>query len=194
MKEGTLFGWVVALVVLLLIAALTHLSAILLLPRVATKDAYTLLSANRPVGRMTLLPPSRPGDTLVPFRDPATVQGVCFFDLGKSPFRVKAKAEEGQLLTLSFRTPEGKIFYSMTDRAALHDKIDIRLVTGEQLEKVEDNDDEDQGLPEELRLRAPSLKGLVVATVLVSRPSEAQDAEARVKGITCAPELLSPAS
>lgn len=183
--------WLAATVfVVILVAGLTHFTAILILPNVATKDAYTLLAAQSGTNHMTLLAPSRPGDKLIPFRDPVTIQGVCFYDLAQSPMRIRTKTEEGRLLTLSFRTPEGKIFYAMTDRAALRNAIDIRLVTGEQLKAVEDTDDDDAGLPSELRLKSPTRTGLIVATALIARPSEAKDAEERIKSVLCAPEAL----
>lgn len=187
---GRILPTVVTVAVVLLVAALTHLTAILLLPRVATRDAYHLLVGYEGKAGMQIFPPSRPGDKLIPFRDPAAVQGLCFYDLSAGPFRIKTKTEEGRLLTLSFRTPEGRIFYSMTDRAALRETIDIRLLTGAQLADVSAQDDEEQGLPEELRLQAPTTKGLIVATALVARPSERADAENRIKAITCRREPL----
>ena len=78
----------------------------------------------------------------------------------------------------------------MTDRAALRETIDIRLVTPAQLADISANDDDDAGLPEELRLQSPSTQGLIVATALVARPSERNDAEARIKAISCAPEPI----
>ncbi len=175
-----------------LVAGLTHFIAVLILPEVATKDAFTLLTAHRPPNQMIALPSSRPGNNLVPFRDPQTEQGFCAFDVGNAPVRIRLKTEEGRLLTLSFRTPEGKIFYSMTDRAALHGAIDIRLVTDDQLKAIEDADDQPEGLPSELRLKAPTRTGLIVATALAAHPSDADAAEARIKAITCAPEPLPP--
>ena len=185
-----------------LVAGLTHFVAILLLPDVATRDAYDLLATHAPAtnagGRngLSLLAPARPGDTLIPFRDPATVQGLCFFDLGKAPVRVRTKVEEGRLLTLSFRTRDGRIFYSMTDRAALRGTIDIRLVTPAQLQAIEDDEDtgSDEEVPSELRLKVPAARGLMVATALITRPSDRADAEARIKAIECKPEPLAPPS
>lgn len=191
----SLFQIAVGSAIVLLVAALTHILVILLLPEVATKDAYDILAARFDRGGgLVLLPPSQPGDTLIPFRDPATVLGLCFYDLSKGPARVRLKTEDGRLLTLSFRTPEGRVFYSMTDKAALNGAIDIRLVTDAQLKVVEDGDDEDQGVPSELRLKSPSRKGLLVATALIARPSEARDAAERIKSISCAPEPLPPPS
>ncbi len=186
MKENRLVVAFATLAIVVLTAALTHLSAILLLPEVASKDAVSLLAARNKPNAMALL--TSAADP-IPFTDPATVQGVCLFDLTKAPLRVRARTEPGRLLTLSFRAADGRIFYSMTDRAALHDAIDIRLVTADQL-KVIEAADEDEALPSELRLQAPSTKGLLLATALVSRSSEAQDAADRIKAVSCAPEPI----
>ncbi len=176
--------------IVLLVAGLTHFTAVLLIPKVATRDAFNILAGLSGTDRMKIFPPARPGDTLIPLRDPATVQGLCVYDLGKGPVRVKTQTEEGRLLTLSFRTREGRIFYSMTDRAALRGTIDIRLVTAAQLAAIAEQDDEDEGLPEELRLQSPTPQGLVVATALIARPSERTDAESRIMAISCKPEPL----
>ncbi|MGD0632781.1 MAG: hypothetical protein ABSA13_00685 [Beijerinckiaceae bacterium] len=174
---------------MLLNAVLTHLTAILLLPEVATRDAYHRLADAYGGGPgMILLPPAKPGDHVVPFRDPAVVQGVCFFDLAKAPVRIKANIEEGRMLSLSFRTRTGKIFYSMTDRGALDRKIDVRLVSEAQLAELEARDDENKAPAPELRLQAPSATGLVVATALIARPGEQDGAEVRIKAVTCRPD------
>ncbi len=172
----------------LLVAAMTHVLAILILPRVATRDAYDRLAPLAARDHMTLIPASTAADGLPAFRDPATAQAVCFFDLGRNAARIQARVEDGRLLTLSFRTREGKIFYAMTDRAAFKSAIDIRLLSDDQLAALEGNDEEGQGLSPELRLRAPALKGMVIATTLVTRPSDREDAEARLKKISCGPE------
>ena len=177
-----------------LCAGLTHLGSVLLLPALATRDAVSLLDARGAANRMAVLPLDRPAIGLIPFGDPATRQGVCPYDLTKAPLRVKAKTEDGRLLTSSFRTRTGRIFYSMTDQVALRDTIDIRLVTAEQLKTIEAGDNEDDDLPTELRLKAPSAKGLLLATALIARPSEAQDAEARIRAVSCASEPIAPSA
>ena len=164
--------------------------AILTLPHVATRDAYDRLAARGESPHMVVLDGPAPDRGSIPFQDPNTVQGVCFFDLTKAPVRVRTHVEEGRLLTLSFRTREGRVFYAMTDRAALRDTIDIRLVNEAQLGLVEAGDDEDQGLPSELRLRAPSTRGLIVATALALRAADRDDAEIRIRAIDCHPEPL----
>ncbi len=194
MMGSRLIGASLWLLATVLVAIATHLCAILILPSVATRDAAHRLAQFAATDHMALLPLSQAGSQLLPFADPATVQGVCFFDLANAPVRLKATVEEGHLLTLSFRTREGRIFYAMTDRAALHGSIDIRLVTEAQLQTVESGDAEDEGLPVELRLKAPSPHGMIVATALAARPADRQDAETLIKAITCHPETIGTAA
>ncbi len=177
-----------------LVALLTHLTAILILPRVATRDAFHRLAHLASDDHLSVLPRAGPDERLIPFGDPNTVQGLCVFDLANAPVRVRTKVDEGHLLTLSFRTQEGQIFYAMTDRAALRGAIDIRLVTDAQLEAVEAGDDENQGLTSELRLKAPAQRGMIVATALVAHPGDRQEAENLVKAITCRPEPIATAA
>jgi uncharacterized membrane protein len=171
----------------LLTAALTHFVAILILPDVAPHNAYQRLADAYGKTGMIVLPAAQPGDHVIPFRDPAVIQGICFFDLTKAPVRIKANVVEGRMLSLSFRTRAGKIFYSMTDRGVLSKTIDVRLVSEAQLAALEARDDEDKAPAPELRLQAPANTGLVVASAFVGRPGERDIAEAWVKAVTCQP-------
>ena len=57
---------------------------------------------------------------------------------------------------------------------------------------MEAADDEDEGLPSELRLKAPSVKGLMVVTALIVRPSQAEAARDEINALSCVPEPLPP--
>jgi uncharacterized membrane protein len=168
-----------------------HLVSILVMPEVAPHDAYARLSAFAKPGRMTLLPRALPGHEITPFEDPALAQAVCLYDLTSGPLDIHADLEDPGLLTLSFRTRSGGIFYSMTDQAALHGSIEVRIMTEPQLEAVEasDEDDEDEPL-QELRLVAPDMKGFVLVNALAAFPSERAEAEARATSVSCSPETI----
>jgi uncharacterized membrane protein len=175
----------------LFVAALVHLVAILVMPQVAPRDAYARLGAFAKPGQMMLLPQALPGHQLTPFEDPALAQAVCLYDLANGPLHLHADLPDNRLLTVSFRTRTGQIFYSMTDRASLHGTIDVRIMTQAQLdaEQASDDDENDQPL-KELRLVAPDSKGFVLVNALANYPSERADAEAEVKSVSCAPETL----
>ncbi len=173
--------WLTAFV---FVAGLVHLVSIFALPELAKKDAYARLAAFAQPGELTLLPQARPGQEYAPFVDPALVQGVCLFDLNQGPLELSADIVSDGLLSFSFRTRTGRVFYSMTDRAASHGKIDVVILTPKQLEAVEATDDEEE-LPQELRLTPPQKTGFVLINALVAFPGERPDVEARVKAMNC---------
>jgi len=174
---------------IVLVAGVVHFASILAMPELAPHDSYARLSALAKPGQMVLLPTALPGHEITPFEDPALAQAVCLYDLSSGPLHLHAELEDPGLLTLSFRTRSGRVFYSMTDQAALHGTIEVRIMTAPQLEAVEENEDEDEPL-QELRLVAPDMKGFVLVNALAAFPSERAEAEARATSISCSSETL----
>src|SRR3984893_1331069 len=171
----------------LAIAGITHIVAVFALPEIAAKDTFARISELAKPGRLTILPPSRPDKQVMPFADPAMVQSVCPFDLSQGGLRLHADVEGGRLLTFSFRTSAGQVFYSMSDLAAQQGKIDVVVLTPAQLEIAEANDDEDDP-SQDLRLIAPETKGFVIISAFAAYQSERAEAEERVKSVACTVE------
>ncbi|MGH6818111.1 MAG: DUF1254 domain-containing protein [Methylovirgula sp.] len=185
------FGLLLSLLGVVFVAAGVHLVSILAMPEVAPHNAYARLLAIAKPGEMTLLPAALPGHEITPFEDPALAQAVCLYDLANGPLHVHADIEDPGLLTLSFRTRDGRVFYSMTDQAALHGNIDVRIMTEPQLEALEESDEDDENEPlQELRLVAPDMKGFVLVNALAAFPSERAEAEARATSIACSTETV----
>jgi uncharacterized membrane protein len=178
--------WVLAVAA---IAGVTHIAAILLLPPVAAKDVYAWIPELAKPAQLAVEPPAQPGKQLVPFADPAIVQAVCPFDLAQGGLRLHADVEGDRFLALSFHTPNGKLFYALTDLAAHEGRMDIVLLTAPQLEAVEADDDEDNP-SQDLRLIAPASKGFVFVTALAYAPGERGEAERRVKSVACGLEPI----
>jgi uncharacterized membrane protein len=173
----------------LAVAGLTHIIAIFALPEVATKDPYARMSELSKPAQLTILLQDRPDRQFIPFADPAMVQAICPFDLSQGGLRLHADVEGDRLLTLSFRTRAGRVFYSMTDLAAQQGKMDVVVLTAAQLEMVEAGDDEDNP-SQDLRLIAPEAQGFVVVGALAAFPSERADVEERLKSVSCGPEQI----
>ncbi|MGB7245683.1 MAG: hypothetical protein WBC64_03305 [Methylovirgula sp.] len=185
------FGLLLSLLGVVFVAATVHLVSILVMPEVAPHGAYARLSALAKPGQMTLLPTALPGHEITPFEDPALAQAVCFYNLANGPLHIHADIEDPGLLTLSFRTRDGRVFYSMTDQAALHGNIEVRIMTEPQLEAVEESDEDDENEPlQELRLVAPDMKGFVLVNALAAFPSEQTEAETRAISISCSTETM----
>lgn len=173
----------------LAIAGITHIATIFALPEIMAKDKSARISELSKPGQLTLLPAPRANKQVMPFADPAMVQSVCPFDLSQGGLRMHADVESGRLLTFSFRTSSGQVFYSMTDLAAHQGKIDVAVLTAAQLEIVEAGDDEDDP-SQDLRLVAPDSQGFVIVSALADYQSDRADAEERVKSVVCAVEEL----
>ncbi|HEX3494162.1 MAG TPA: hypothetical protein VHT48_02120 [Methylocella sp.] len=171
------------------IAGITHIVAVFALPEIAAKDTFARISELAKPGRLTILPPSRPDKQVMPFGDPAMVQSVCPFDLSQGGLRLHADVEGGRLLTFSFRTSAGQVFYSMTDLAAQQGKIDVIVLTAAQLEIVEAEDDEADP-SQDLRLVAPEPQGFVIVSALALDQGDRADAEKRIKSVVCAVEQV----
>jgi uncharacterized membrane protein len=187
MSKGGLFGSAVLVLGVICIAGIVHIASILAMPFLASKDAYARLAALAGPAQITLLPRAFPGKETLPFPDPAMARGLCLYDLSEGPLRIEANVAPEALMTLSFRGRSGRVFYSMTDRAAFRGKIEVLLVTAEQLAEIEAEDDEDE-VPKELRLVAPTVQGFVFFTSLAERPSLYPEAEARIQAVLCTAE------
>jgi uncharacterized membrane protein len=170
------------------IAAIVHIVSVLALPRLAEPDAFTRLLALFPPARMQLLPRPVPGSQLVPFADPAMARGACLFDLAAAPLRLAGTVDPDRLLTLSFRTPNGHVFFSMTDHAAVRGALDILVLSPSQLEELEAAPSEDEEPSQELRLVAPSVQGIILVDALAALPGEWARAEERILRIKCEAE------
>jgi uncharacterized membrane protein len=175
-----------------LVAGFVHILVILLMPHVATHDGFARLmppDASIKTGDLVMLPRPLPGHQTTPFSDPAIAQGFCLFDLDKGPLYVHGNLTAGGLVTVSFRTKSGRIFYAMTDKATQRGAVDIRVLTVAQREALEGDDDDEQPL-QELRLVAPEKVGYVLIGAFVPFPSAWAQSEAQIKSLTCSVEPL----
>lgn len=183
-------GWFIYFLAALVVAALVHIVTILALPHVAARDAYARLANVAQSNRFTPLPQPGPGAELLPMQDPAMVRGGCRYNVNNGPVRVRADvAGLDGLLTLSFHDRRGASFYATTDRGGLRGRIDVVLLTQNQLEALEALDDEDEP-PQELRLLAPTREGFVLAGSLSLDPGDFDAARRRLSSISCAQENL----
>ncbi len=189
--------WALAIAV---IAGVTHLTSILMMPGLAPHDAFSRMAALAPLHRTTLLPaieatPAAAGGHKglagllgLPSSewvdDPALIRGVCRFDLKQGPLRVRASLTPESLMLMSFHSRYGQIFYSMTDRSATRGRLEVLLFLEQQRDDVEANDSEDE-LPQELRIVSPTPLGFVLFRSLAERPSDRIAAQRRVAAINC---------
>ena len=174
------------------IAALTHLTALLIVPSVAENDAYARVALLGAPFKTIALPAPTPGGRAFPYADPAVAAAVCLYDLSGGPVRARAPLRRAGFASLSFHSRRGVAFYALTDRAAAKGRMDALIVTPEQLRVLAAHDDEDNP-SDDLRIVSPTLRGFVMMRVLSESPDESPEAAAEAAAMTCAPEPIAEA-
>jgi uncharacterized membrane protein len=172
-----------------MVAALTHIVAILIIPLYASHDAFARLSPLGPINATVVLPQPRPEARLIPYGDPAVASAFCRFDLSAGPLRVKAPADSSGFASLSFHTRRGSIFYAITDKAATRGMLEALVLTEDQLRVLAAKDDEDTPALE-LRIVSPAETGFIMMRSLSEQPSLYPRAESAVRAMTCASEAI----
>jgi uncharacterized membrane protein len=171
-----------------ILAALVHLIVVLIVPAVATRDAFARLEPLGAINQTVLLPRASPTVTLLPYADPAVAMSFCRYDLASGPVRVTAPTGRA-FSSISFHTRRGLVFYALTDKAATHGVIEAVLATPRDIRTLEAHDDEENP-SRDLRVEAPDREGYVAMRVFSEFPSLYGDAEAEAKRLTCKSEPL----
>jgi len=170
----------------LLVAGVTHIASVLILPAVAPRDAAARLAeavraGDLAPGGLTLLAPDA---AALPYEDPALALGACLFDLRKGALRVTADVDGEDWLGVSFHAG-GRVFHALSDRAALKGKIDVVIGDAAQIAALEDEDD-DAPPTQQARIVAPEARGFVLVRSLARRSSDMALARARLQRVGCA--------
>ena len=168
----------------LVVAALAHLSSILLLPRRAEHDAYArVLALVRTTPLKTVAAPPA-ADRTFPYRDPATATTFCLYDLRVAPVRVSIDVAGADFVAVSFHSRRGVTFYGLTSRSASNGTVAVTLVTPQQFTEAEAGDSSDEPF-KDLRVAAPEPEGFVEVDALATAPSARPGAEAAAQKLVC---------
>ena len=167
----------------LVLAAFIHLSAVLAIPWLGERDAFSRLRATMSVERSELVASPGGGANWLPSPDPATAVAACGYNLDEGPVRISART--GPLFqSLSFHARAGGIFFAVTDRAAIRGSLDLVIMTRQQLDEALAREDEDDPT-RDVRIVTPSREGLVIVRVLAGLPSQRSEAEAAASSVSC---------
>lgn len=167
----------------LALAGIVHIATVLLIPQFSEQDAATAYATLGMGGKAELIPPGAPDLPDLRDADPATVTAICSYDLSTGPMRVVAHT--GSLpLGLSLHRQGGGVAYAITDRAAIRGTLEFVVMTEAQHDEALAQD-EDGETVRELRVVSDTEQGLIVARVLMERPSDRSEAEALATGVAC---------
>ena len=177
--------WLLWLLGGLLLGGIVHLGTVLLLPRTATQDAYTRLSATAAANSIVPLPAPTPDDAVLPFMDPAFATAVCRYDLGAGPLKLRVPVSQAYT-SVSFYARTGVAYYAINDRAAGRRTIELDLMTTAQ--RAELPEDEEVTAADRLIVEAPTPTGLILVRTFGPEPGLMPMARRALASAQCRPQ------
>ncbi len=167
-----------------LLGGVVHLVTVLLLPNMATQDAYSRLAPLTPVNKVVPVPPPSPDKATMPFMDPAFAMAVCRYDLTDAPLKFSVPISQAYT-SVSFYTRSDIAYYAINDRAAGRRVIELDLMTPDQHNDLPDN--EEITAADRLIVESPTNTGLIVIKALAAEPGLLASAQNTLTSAKCQP-------
>jgi uncharacterized membrane protein len=165
-----------------LLGVVVHLVSVLALPRIASQDAYSRLTSMTEPNAVTALPLADPGNTLMPYMDPAFATAVCRYDLSGGPIKLAVPVTQAYT-SVSFYTHSDVAYYAINDRSAGKKVIELNLMT--EAQHADLPEDEDVTAADRLIIDSPTSTGLIVLKALAAEPGMMPQAQASLAAATC---------
>ena len=168
-----------------LLGGIVHLATVLVLPRMATQDAYARVSAMAPVNSVTPLPGPTPEKAVMPFMDPAFQVSVCRYDLSRGPLKFSVPISQAYT-SVSFYTRSDVPYYAINDRAAGRRVIELDLMTGAQRAALPEN--EEITAADRLIVTSPTTAGLIMIRALAPEAGWVPTVRTALAAAQCRPQ------
>jgi uncharacterized membrane protein len=165
-----------------MLGGIAHVTAIFVLPRTATQDAYARLAPIAPVNTVVALPLPAPDKAVMPFMDPAFATAVCRYDLSRGALKLVVPVSQAYT-SVSFYTREDVAYYAINDRAAGRRAIELDLMTPAQHSEMPE--DENITAADRLIVESPTTTGLIVIRALAPTPALMPAAQATIGAARC---------
>jgi uncharacterized membrane protein len=172
-----------------LLGGVVHLVSVLALPRIASQDAYSRLTPITKLNAVTPLPLAEPGNTLMPFMDPAFATAICRYDLSGGPIKLAVPVTQSYT-SVSFYTRSDVAYYAINDRSAGKKVIELDLMTEDQHADLPE--DEDVTAADRLIIDSPATTGLIVLKALAAEPGLMPQAQAALAAASCKVQTDAP--
>jgi len=168
-----------------LLGGIVHLATVLVLPRLASQDAYARVAAIAPVNSVIAVPPPTPERAVMPFMDPAFAMSVCRYDLSRGPLKFSVPISPAYT-SVSFYTRSDVAYYAINDRAAGRRVIELDLMTTAQRADLPEN--EDITAADRLIVASPTVTGLIMIRALVPEAGWITAARTALAAARCQPQ------
>jgi len=176
--------WLFPLLAGLVLGGIVHIISIFALPQLAQNDAYARLSKLGKTNEIVQVSEPTPFESLLPRLDPAFVFAACVFDLSRGPLEVSVPTTP-DLTSVAFYTRQGRVFYSLNDRAAARRSIDLQLMTAPQRAVLTAN--EEMTAADRLIIEAPATQGIVFIRGFVREAGARENVRKQLAAAKCGP-------
>jgi len=174
--------WALLLLGGALLGGVVHIATVIMLPRTATRDAYSRLEPLAPVNTVTPLPPPTADTATMPYMDPAFASAVCRYDLSQGPMKLTVPVRTAYT-SVSFYTRNDVAYYAINDRAAGRRVIELDLMTVDQHNQMPE--EEDVTAADRLIVESPTLTGIIAIRALAPEPGLMSQAQNAVAAAQC---------
>ena len=165
----------------LILAGVVHISIVLLIPKLGTRDAWAYLSGRTDLFSFTRLKPEESGSAITEV-DPFFTYGVCRFQLSEAPLKMEGPLTS-TFWSASVFDDNGSVVYSLNNRTAIDNKLDILIVNP--LQTLELQETQPADVESSVVIEAGIEKGFVIIRVLEPDESWITDSEAFFSQIKC---------
>lgn len=166
------------------LGGLVHIISIFAMPQLAQSDAFARLSGLGKTNEIVQLPEPTPFESLLPRLDPSFVHAACVYDLSRGPLSFSVPTSP-DLTSVAFYTRQGRVFYSLNDRAAARRSIDLQLMTAQQ--RVLMPADDDITAADRLIIESPATQGIILVRAFVREEGARTNIRALVANAKCGP-------
>ena len=173
-----------------LLGGIVHLATVLILPNLASQDAYSRLAPIAPINAVAPLPPPSAQSSPIPFLDPAFAMAVCRYDLTDGPIKLSVPVSPAYT-SVSFYTRSEVAYYAINDRSAGRKVIELDLMTEAQHNDLPE--DEDVTAADRLIIDSPTGTGLIVLKALAPEPGLMPQAQGALAASSCKMQADAPA-
>jgi uncharacterized membrane protein len=168
----------------LVLGGLVHILSIFAMPQLAQNDAFARLGRIGKTNEIVQVQEPTPFEAVLPHMDPAFASAACVYDLSRGPLAVSVPATP-DLTSIAFYTRQGRVFYSLNDRAAGLRAIDLQLMTAQQRALIPQNDEITAA--DRLIIESPSLQGIVYIRAFVREDGARNAIRALLAQAKCGP-------
>ncbi len=179
--SGKLFWFSVAV----LLGIAVHISYVLFVPRIqmdAKMSEFTKLAG---INHLMVVQPDKL-ESVLPDADPSLAHAICVFDLSAGPIVVKAMVPTAYWL-ISFYAPNGDGFYSLNNRQADVRNLNLMVVNKSNGTNGDSSPDALEGTDNQITVRSPSIRGLVVLRARIAAPAMLARVQADLAASNCVP-------